>query len=303
MRLIPFATATAIALAAFSPARAADESTRRATPAEVLAASPAADWRAPVPENTLYLELPAGRVVIELAPGFAPVHVDNMRKLARENWYDGTFIVRVQDNYVTQWGMPDETPKPMKNALDKLAPEFTVKGGAKTLPFVRLPDPDAYAPEVGISDIFPAARDPKTGEAWMTHCYGIVGVGRGMPLDSGSGAELYTVIGHSPRPLDRVITLAGRVLKGMELLSALPRGTGTLGFYEKVEQRVPIASVRLAADVPAAERERIEVLSGQSDTYVKWRDARRFRQDDFFIRASGHIDVCNAMPPVRAAKG
>lgn len=300
MRLTLLATA---ALLALSMPTIAQEAPKRPTPAEVLAASSASDWRMPIPENTLYMDLPGGRVVIELAPGFAPVHVENMRKLARENWYDGTFIVRVQDNYVTQWGMPDETPKPMKTALDKLAPEFTVKGGARTLPFAKLPDPDAYAPEVGISDIFPAARDPKTGEAWMTHCYGVVGVGRGMPLDSGSGAELYTVIGHSPRPLDRVITVVGRVLKGMELLTALPRGTGTLGFYEKVEQRVPISTVRLAADVPEAEREKIEILSGQSETYTKWRDARRFRQDDFFIRASGHIDVCNAMPPVRAIKG
>lgn len=299
MRL-PLIAASAVALALSLPATA---ETKRQTPAEVLAASPASDWRAPVAENTLYIQLPAGRVVIELAPGFAPIHVDNMRKLARERWYDGTFIVRVQDNYVTQWGMPEETPKPMKTAMDKLAPEFTVKGGATTLPFAKLPDPDSFAPEVGISDIFPAARDPKTGEAWMTHCYGVVGVGRGLPLDSGSGAELYTMIGHSPRALDRVITLVGRVLKGMEHLSALPRGTGTLGFYEKPEQRVPITSVTLVADVPEAEREKIEVLSGQSATYTTWREARRFRQDDFFIRASGHLDVCNAMPPVRAVKG
>ncbi|MFV3073799.1 peptidylprolyl isomerase [Niveispirillum fermenti] len=303
MRPTLSAAALALALAAPVSIPAAASAAAHPTQAEVLAASPASDWRAPVPENTLYLELPAGRVIIELAPGFAPAHVDNMRKLAREHWYDGTFIVRVQDNYVTQWGMPEETPRPMKTALDRLAPEFTVKDGAAALPFTVSPDPDAYAPEVGISDIFPAARDPRTGEAWMTHCYGIVGVGRGYALDSGSGAELYTVIGHSPRPLDRVITLVGRVLKGMELLTALPRGTGPLGFYEKAEQRVPIHSVRLAADLPATERERIEVLSGQSATYVKWREARRFRQDDFFIRAAGHIDVCNAMPPVRSIDG
>ena len=293
---------TALALLAIAlPASA--QPAKRPSSKEVLDSSPAADWRQPVPENTLYLDLPAGRVVIELAPGFAPIHVDNMRKLAREHWYDGTFIVRVQDNYVTQWGQPEETPKPMKTALEKLAPEFTVRGGAKSLPFTRLPDPDSFASEVGISDIFPAARDAKTGEAWMAHCYGIVGVGRGMPLDSGSGAELYTVIGHSPRALDRVITLVGRVLSGMEHLTSLPRGTGPLGFYEKVEQRVPIQQVRLAADVPEAEREKIEVLSGQSTTYQRWLEARRFRQDAFFIRAAGHIDLCNAMPPVRAKQG
>lgn len=291
-------------LTALNAGPALADTPQRPTPKQVLDAAPAADWRAPVPENTLYIDLPAGRVVIELAPAFAPIHVDNMRKLAREGWYDGTFIVRVQDNYVTQWGQPEEMPKPMKTALEKLAPEFTLRGAAATaLPFTRLPDPDAFAPETGISDIFPAARDPKTGEAWMAHCYGIVGVGRGYPLDSGSGAELYTVIGHSPRALDRVITLVGRVLSGMEHLTSLPRGTGPLGFYEKPEQRVMLTRVRLAADVPEAEREPLQVLSGQSQTYQRWLEARRFRQDDFFIRAAGHIDLCNALPPVRRQPG
>ncbi|MDG5497773.1 peptidylprolyl isomerase [Niveispirillum sp. BGYR6] len=291
----------ALALALAAPAQAAE--TRHPTPKEVLDASPLADWREPVPENTFYIELPTGRVVVELAPGFAPAHVENMRKLAREHWYDGTAVVRVQDNYVTQWGMPEETPRPMKTAKDKLAPEFTVPGGVASLPFTPLPDPDAFAPEVGISDIFPAARDRQTGEAWMTHCYGIVGVGRDMAVDSGSGAELYTVIGHSPRALDRVITVVGRVLWGMEHLTALPRGTGNLGFYEKPEQRTPIKSVTLAADVPAAAREKIHVLSGQSASYGQWLEARRQRQDDFFIRPAGHIDLCNALPPVRRIPG
>ncbi|WP_193552327.1 peptidylprolyl isomerase [Oleisolibacter albus] len=280
------------------PAGAADAE-KRATPAEVLAAAPAADWRSPAPEETLYLELPAGRVVIELAPQFAPAHVANMRLLAAEDWYRGVAVVRVQDNYVTQWGMPEETPKPMKTAKAKLAPEFTVAGGAAGLPFVPLPDPDSFAPEVGVVGSFPAARDPTTGEAWMTHCYGIVGVGRDMAVDTGSGAELYVVIGHSPRALDRVITLVGRVLSGMEHLSALPRGTGQLGFYEKPEQRVVLRSVRFASDVPEAERTPAQVLRSTSPSYAAWVEAKRQRQDDFFIRAAGHVDVCNALPPVR----
>jgi cyclophilin family peptidyl-prolyl cis-trans isomerase len=279
---------------------------KRLLPAEVLAASPASDWRIPDPDSTLYLTLPAGRVVIELAPAFAPAHVENIRALVREVWYEGVAIVRVQDNYVTQWGMPEETPKPMRTAREKLAPEFvwrpSLVPGQPTVapPFFRLPDPDSYAPETGISDIFPAGRDPRSGEMWLTHCYGMVGVGRGLALDSGSGAELYTVIGHSPRPLDKVITVVGRVLKGMEHLAALPRGSGPLGFYEKPEQRLALRRVQLARDVPEAERESLEVLSGQSATYQQWLEARRQRQDEFFIRASGHIDVCNAMPPVRS---
>lgn len=272
-------------------------------PAEVLEESAATAWRQPDPENTLYIELPAGRVTIELAPQFAPRHVANIRALAREGWYQGAAVVRVQDNYVTQWGRPEDLgQKPATVGVLKLPAEFTVKGGFRSLPFTRLPDSDVFAPQVGAVGSFPAARDSRTGEAWMTHCYGIVGVGRDMGHDSGSGAELYVVIGHSPRALDRIITLAGRVLQGMELLSALPRGTGRLGFYEKPEQRVQIKSVRMANDVPEPERTRIEVLRSDLPTYLDWVQAKRQRQDDFFFQPAGRLDICNALPPVRVPK-
>lgn len=233
----------------------AQEAAKRPLPADVIAASKPEDWRRPDPKNTLYLELPGGRVTIELSPRFAPLHVENMRALAAENWFEGAAVVRVQDNYVTQWGRPDDLgEKPPKTAKAQLPPEFVVKGGATSLPFAKLPDPDSFAPEVGMVDGFPAARDSKSGEAWMTHCYGIVGVGRNMAADSGNGGELYVVIGHSPRALDRNITLVGRVIQGMELLSALPRGTGRLGFYEKPEQRLPISAIRFADAVPEGTR-------------------------------------------------
>ena len=77
------------------------------TTAEVLAAAKPGDWRALEPENTLYLELPTGRVVIELCPAFAPKHVANVKALAREHYFDGLAILRVQDNYVVQWGDPN----------------------------------------------------------------------------------------------------------------------------------------------------------------------------------------------------
>ncbi len=89
---------------------------------------------------------------------------------------------------------------------------------------------DGYAPEVGFSGGFPAARDPRTGETWLVHCYAMVGAGRANEVDSGTGAELYVVTGHAPRQLDRNIALIGRVVQGMELLSVLPRGTGRARF-------------------------------------------------------------------------
>jgi peptidylprolyl isomerase len=265
--------------------------------ADVIAASGPGDWRVPDPANTLYLQIAAGRVIIELAPDFAPQHAENIKTLVREGYFDGLAIIRSQDNFVVQWGDADGT-RPMKSAKTSVPPEFTVAQGG-SLPFTRLPDPDGYAPEVGFSGGFPAARDPKTGEAWLAHCYAMVGAGRANEVDSGTGAELYVVTGHAPRQLDRNIALVGRVVQGIELLSVLPRGPGPLGFYEQPAQRVPIVSVRIAADVPAAERTALELMRTDTASFAALVEARRNRQDDWYKVPAGHTDLCNVPIPVR----
>lgn len=267
--------------------------------ADVLAASTPVDWRSLDPQHTLYLELASGRVVIELAPAFAAEHVANLKTLVRQKFFDGLAIVRSQDNFVVQWGDP-EGKRSLGTARASLPPEFTAELRAD-LPFTRLPDPDGYAPEVGFSEGFPAARDPRAGKAWLAHCYGMVGAGRDDEPESGNGAELYVVTGHAPRQLDRNVALVGRVVQGMELLSVLPRGTGPLGFYEQPSQRVPIMNVRVAADVPVAERTRIEVLRTDTATFAALVEARRNRRDDWYKVPAGYIDLCNVPLPARPA--
>ena len=107
--------------------------------------------------------------------------------------------------------------------------------------------PDSYAPMVGHSNGWPVGYDPEEGRAWLTHCYGYVGVGRDLAPDTGTGGELYAVIGHAPRHLDLNIAVIGRVVEGMALLSARPRGTEALGFYKAPAQHIAIARARLAA--------------------------------------------------------
>ncbi|KEO92129.1 peptidylprolyl isomerase [Erythrobacter longus] len=133
------------------------------------------------------------------------------------------------------------------------------------------------------------------------HCYGMVGVGRNYSPDTGSGAELYTVIGHAPRHLDRNIALAGRIISGMEHLSSLPRGSGVLGFYteEEADKRTPILSIRVASDLPEAERPAFEYLSTETETFARYAEARANRRDPFFIVPAGGADICNMPVPVR----
>ncbi|MGB5103704.1 MAG: peptidylprolyl isomerase [Steroidobacteraceae bacterium] len=280
----------AVVLLACGTAAAADPPAGR-TMADVLAASTPADWRALDPENTVYLQLASGRVVIELAPAFAPEHAANIRRLVRQGYFDGLAIIRSQDNFVVQWGDP-AGKRSLGEARAKLPPEFTV-ASTPALPFTRLPDPDGYAPEAGFSGGFPAARDPASGKAWLAHCYGMVGAGRGNDPESGSGTELYVVTGHAPRQLDRNIALVGRVVQGMELLSTLPRGTGPMGFHESPAQFVPIHSVKIAADVPATERSRLEVIRTDTATFTALVESRRNRRDDWYLEPAGYIDLCN----------
>jgi len=292
------------------PAAAADapKPEKPLTTADILAASKPDDWRTPDPANTLYMDLAAGRVVIELAPAYAPLHAANIKTMVAEHYFDGLAILRVQDNFVTQWGDPDSDKPDKVRSLGKaaktLAPEFE-RATAKELPFTLLPDGDVFAPEVGFSNGMPVARDPKSSKTWLAHCYGMVGAGRDVGVETGSGAELYVVIGQAPRQLDRNIAVVGRVVQGMEFLSSLPRGTGPLGFYEKPEQRLPIKSVRLAADVPAAERTNIEILRTDTPTFTAVVESRRNRRDDWYKVPAGKIDLCNvpiAVRPVGAAK-
>jgi peptidylprolyl isomerase len=281
-------------LAAAAPA--AQTARKPPSAAEVLAASTAADWRALDPQNTLYLELASGRVVIELAPQFAPNHVTNVLALARGRYFDGLAIMRAQDNYVVQWGDPDAR-KPLGTAHRTLAAEF--ERPLRGLSLTRLPDTDTYAPVVGFVDDLPVAADPGTGRAWLVHCYSMLGAGRDTDVDSGGGTELYVVIGQAPRHLDRNVTLLGRVVSGMELLSVMPRGSGPLGRYERAEQYVPLSSMRVAADVPPPQRANLEVLRTDTATFQAYLEARRNRHEEWFKVPAGHVDVCNVPIPVR----
>jgi cyclophilin family peptidyl-prolyl cis-trans isomerase len=289
-----------------SPVFAADDVAPTPTTAQLLAQSSASEWRTPDPHNLLVMQLPGGRVLIELAADFTPLHAANIRTLVRGHYFDGLSINRVQDNFVAQWDDPAsdaEKPDPRKlkslgTAKSTLPPEYTRSIDPK-LPWTKLPDGDVYAPEVGFSEGFPVARDPVSNREWLTHCYAMVGVARDNAPDSGNGSSLYVVIGQAPRRLDRNLAIAGRVLEGMPLLSALKRGDGPMGFYSKPSDRTPIESVRLASDLPPAQRPAVQVLRTDSATFATLLDAQRHRHDAFYQVSSGKVGVCSIEAPVR----
>ncbi|WP_188447608.1 peptidylprolyl isomerase [Sphingomonas psychrolutea] len=306
-------------LAVLAPAQATAAAATVPSPTEIVTAAPAGDWADIAASDLLVLDLAPDRdgkprrVVIQLMPPpFSQGWVDNIRKLAAAHWWDGLSVNRVQDNYVVQWGDANGDDKAKARMLppglaDVPQSQYStggdVTGGLPAeLRFAAMliPRPDVQRFST-FTRGWPVSGEgmPDSAEYWPIHCYGMVGVGRNLPPDTGTGAELYTVIGHAPRHLDRNIALVGRVVAGIEHLSSLPRGTGPLGFYEKAEERVPIRAVRLASDLPEGEQPRLQYLSTESASFARYADARANRRDPFFIVPAGGADICNIPVPIR----
>ena len=268
------------------------------TTAEVMASLEGSDWRRPDPADLLYMQLSQGTVVIELAPDFAPETVANIRTLVRQRYFDGLAILRSQDNYVVQWGDPSEeedTARSIGSAKRSIPAEFSRSN--EGIDIVDIDSNDAYADRVGFAEGFPVGSNDK--QLWMTHCYGMVGVARSAEPDSGNGTSLYVVTGHAPRHLDRNITLAGRVLSGIELLTTLPRGTGPLGFYESANEKSPLVSVRLGDEISDDNALDIKVLRTDTDAFAEYVKSRTHRHEDWFVEPTGRIEICNIIPPVQ----
>ncbi len=317
------------------------------SPDEIVAAAPDSDWVTIAPQDLLVMTLAPDaegnprKVVIQLigAP-FSQGWVDNIRTLARADYWDGMAILRVQDNYVVQWGQPDPgmgiAEKPAPAGLKVMDAADYVVPAAKHLPPVtcsasdgtgdvgqsavdtiiadvdrqwakcreeaglaEASDDDPYAELTAFLKGWAVATD--VASLWPIHCYGMVGVGRGAPPDTGDGSQLYAVIGHAPRHLDRNLAVVGRVVEGIEHLSSLPRGKGPASYYADPARRVPILSVRLAANLPEGERPHLEYLATESESFAQYADARANRRDPFFIASADGADICNIPVPIRAA--
>ena len=328
MRKIALASLTALALA--YPVFAQDEASPEPAPgpADIVNAAPQEDWVVIAPEDMLVMTLAPDsegqerKVVMQLMPApFSQGWVENIRTLARAKWYDGISVNRVQDNYVVQWGDPGHdnpegegiATKPLPEGLNVMGEEdysspLDLSPSSKDEIVLWHPKPatfDEYSDGGKFQKGWPTAFQldgEGDGAHWPIHCYGMVGVGRNYSPDTGSGAELYTVIGHAPRHLDRNIALVGRVIGGMEHLTSLPRGSGALGFYtaEEAKKRTPIISIRVASDLPEEERPLYEYLNTETETFARYAEARANRRDPFFIVPAGGADICNIPVPVRA---
>ena len=295
MRLA-FASLAVLTLAA-APPPAAVAPVR--SPGDAVKAAPATDWVEIPASDLLVMDLAGGkRVVIQLAPHFAPVHVANIRTMARTGYWAKATIYRVVDNWVTQWGLGDG-PFPTPPGVVARPPE-EYQRGQSGLTLMPMGSHDPYSAMAAYADGWPVALQVG-GTVNLTYCYGAVGVARDAAPDTGNSSELFAVIGSTARRLDRNYALVGRVIEGMENLSALPRGTAEMGVYAKDQAPIPITAVRIAADIPAAERPRFEYLNTVSPAFADYVQLGSHRAD-YGVPSPG-ADLCAVPVPVRKKKG
>lgn len=286
----------AVLLASASPVWA-DALEGKASSAEILENSAPTDWRKLDPENTLYIELERGRVIVALSTQLAQNHVAQVKALAREGFYDGLSFYRVIDGFVAQGGDVFEK-REIKTAEKVMKAEFD-QPLTDDIRFAAMKEADGYAAHVGFVDTIPAGVDEDRKTIWHLHCPGAFAFGRGNEKDTAS-TEFYIAL-QPQRYLDRNLTVFGRVVQGMEHLQGLRRVAPAQS--EDDDTGETIIAMRVAADVPEEDREALEILDSSTETFTAYVESRRNRPEEFFHFRHNYIDVCQLPVPVRAAPG
>jgi peptidylprolyl isomerase len=257
-----------------------------------------AGYREVSPDNLVQIDTNYGPVVVELAPEFAPKHVERLRALIRAHFYDGKSFYRVIDGFVAQGGEGEGTAStggPKTDTENAKWPPLKAEFDAPfSGTFTPLGSPDLYAQQVGHIDGFPVARDGKDKRMWLIHCPGTFAFARDNGPDTAT-TEFYIVIGEAPRRLDRDLTAFGRVLWGMENLQKLARGIPSVdnGVIQDPAKRDPIIRMRLASDMPESERPEAKVQRTDSAEFQKVKQERMHPTSPFYFRKPPPVlDVC-----------
>ena len=228
-----------------------------------LTAAAPADWRTLDPDNTLVIDTTKGRVIVELRPEFAPKGVERIKRLAREGVYDGLLFHRVIDGFVAQTGNPNNRDGGV-SAHPDLPPEFSFRL-APALATVVVSRGDAREGFVGATPFqaVSAAEQAAGGQpllrGWGAYCPGVMGLGR--QADPGSANSEIFFMRAPARRLDHDYTVVGRVVAGLPAIRAVAMG-------EPPAHPDQMVRVRVAADLPAVQRPRVQVENEKSAAFA-----------------------------------
>jgi peptidylprolyl isomerase len=254
--IILAACAAALAVSAVAAPKAKAPAAAPPPPAAPAGPGPA-DWRAPDPNNVLVIDTNKGRIVVEMVPEVAPLHVAQIRALAHENFYDGLRFFRVIDKFMDQTGDPQNNGQG-GSSKPNIPAEFTFRRGTD-MPFVMAADQSVA--EIGFIKSLPVesqsmmlgalTKDQKV-TAWTLYCQGVMGMARDENPDSGNSQ--FFLMRYPYPSLEKKYTAWGRVISGLDVVRAIKTG-------EPVEQPQDLMEhVRLLADLPEKDRPKVRVI-------------------------------------------
>jgi len=258
----------------------------RAQPIAAPAAGPAS-WRAVDPENTLVIDTNKGRIIVELAPTLAPLHVQQIKILARRGFYNNRSFFRVIDEFMAQTGDPQDNGTGQSD-LPNLQPEFTFQRG-RDAGFAQISPGNSPQP-VGFIGATPVRTQPDAMMALMAtgkvsaqgiFCPGVAGMARGEELASGNSQ--FFLMRSTTVELNGSYTVFGRVVAGLDVVRSIKTG-------EPVPQpQDKMTTVRVLADIPAGERPDVQVLRTDSPAFQAQAAAQ--------IAADPNFDICDLEIP------
>lgn len=274
---------------------ASDNTTKKQlSPGEIIKQAPVNHWQVIDPNNTLYIELASGRVIVELNPLLAPNHAEQFRKLAKEDFYKGLNFYRFVENFVAQGG--DMLEKRDVKTAQKTIKSERIHHAKTSLPVTYLKSGDGYAKDTGFLNGFAIGADKAANQYWQTHCPGAFAMARSNDPHSG-GTEFYIAIGQAPRYLDKNLTVFGQVRQGIEHINTLKRRPVTdekSGTFDNT-----IKTISLASELPVDKRTPLLKMDTSSSSFKALIQSRMNRPNEFFIERPDYVDVCSVTVPVK----
>lgn len=266
-----------------------DEEVNAASLFDTVSSAPDSAWRTVDPENMLMMDLPSGEIYIEMRPDIAPLHVERIKTLTREEFYDGLRFHRVIEGFMAQGGDPkgDGTGG---SSLPNVKGEFI--HDAASIPSFVVIGRDRIASRIGFSDGLPIAAEPASLQSiradrrvlgWPAHCPGVMSMARATNPDS-ANSQFFLMIGDSRSSLDKRYTAWGLIVDGFENSRRITRG-------EPPPRPTPIIRMRIVADLPASERPTIQVMSTSHEAFAAYIERAGYVADGLVK------DLCNIRAP------
>jgi len=258
--------------------------------------APEEAWRELDAENTLYIDLEYGRVILELYPEIAPIHVERIKTLTRQGFYDFITFHRVIEGFMNQTGDPkgDGTGD---SDLPDITAEFTFRRNSD-MPVTLVGARPSGQGDIGVGfyKALPVATQP-TSQAILTkdgkvaafglHCKGVTSMARTSAPNS-ANSQFFLMRDTSPH-LDSQYSIWGNTVLGHEHLTKIKVGAKgeTPNFVPDVMKKV-----QMAADVPEGERVNVQVLKTDSTAFKNYLKTQKKTDGSY-------PDICDIRVPSR----